>query len=77
MKMIGHPHYSPNLIMCDFKLSFNLGVVLIPKIRLMRLYKHIFHLLRNGWLEAINIWKIRLQKGINIVRTTLNISKRW
>ena len=69
--MIEHPPYSPDLVMCDFWLVFNLK---------KNLCGSRFHseeeidvainafsssIPRNKWLEAFNLWKMCLQKCID------------
>lgn len=71
IKVIEHPPYSPDLAMCDFWLFFNLK----KNLRGRRFHSEeeidvainafFSSIPRNEWLEAFNLWKIRLQKCID------------
>lgn len=72
IKVLEHPPYSPDLAMCDFWLFFNLK----KNLRGRRFHSeeeidmatHAFFssIPKSDWLEAFNMWKIRLQKCIDV-----------
>lgn len=72
IKVIEHPPYSPDLAMCDFWLFFNLkknlrGRRFHSEDEIDEAIKAYFASIpRNGWLEAFKLWKIRLQKCIDV-----------
>ena len=71
IKVIKHPPYSLDLGKCDFWLFFNLKKNLrgglFPSEEEIGVAINAFSssISRNKWLEAFNLWKIRLQKCID------------
>lgn len=71
VKVVKHPPYSPDLAMCDFWLFFNLkkhlrGCRFATEEEIdVAITDYFDSIPENGWCEAFELWKVRLQKCID------------